>query len=445
MTITAQPAPAKRQSNASVGFAVGIGNFLEWYDFAVYGFLAVIIGKNFFAAETPMIGVLSSLAVFAVAFFFRPLGSLILGPIGDRWGRKISLAVSITSMGAATFLIGCLPTYQQVGILAPILLVVLRAIQGLATGGEWTGAATYLVEGAPKNKRARMASIVSATAGAATAFGSFFNLFLVSNLGEEAMFSFGWRIPFWLALIMVVVGLIMRFRLEESPVYQHLRANHQVAKSPFRGMLRRDWRPMLLTIAFGGIHGTGYYYLSTFTVNYLQVTLGLDSRTALTTVGTCLSIYVVFCVIAGIVIDKVGRRIPNLAAIGGYVVISIPAFMLMASGNLFFTYLGILLICAVQCFAATTCVVLLVELYAADARSTASAIGFNIAMACISGPAPYIGAWLAATVATPIAPAFFLVGLALVSFVILVVMLPETKDRDLYAMDNATATVEVEA
>ncbi len=434
-TATTQPPTRRARSNAAVGVAIGFGNFLEWYDFAVYGFFAVTIGKLFFSSDDPVVATLSSLAVFAIGFFFRPLGGFILGPLGDRLGRLAVLAISIVGMGGSTVLIGCLPTFQNVGVWAPLLLVLLRALQGLSAGGEWTGAATYLVEGAPNGQRARYASIVSATAGFATAIGSLLALWINSALAPEDVASIGWRIPFWLAAPMIVVGLILRFRLEESPVYTALREQHgETVKKPFKGMWRRDWKPMVLTLAFGAVHGTGYYYLSTFTVNYLQVSVHLDSKTAFVIVAICLGIYTGFCVLAGWVVDKVGRRIPNLIAMAGYVILSIPAFIMIATGQTALVILGILLIGAVQSLASVTCVVLLVELYPADSRSAASAIGFNIAIALVSGPAPYIGTWLAATFGNPVAPAFFLVAIALIAFIVLAKWLPETKGRDLYAL-----------
>jgi hypothetical protein len=145
-------------------------------------FLAVIIGQQFFSSHDPVVDTLSSLAVFAVGFFFRPLGAFIFGAIGDRWGRRTSLAISITAMGAATFLAGFLPTYAQIGVAAPLLLVVIRCVQGLSTGGEWTGASSYLIEGAPQGKRARYGSLIAATAGFATAFGSLFGFILLGSL-----------------------------------------------------------------------------------------------------------------------------------------------------------------------------------------------------------------------------------------------------------------------
>ena len=250
-------------SKVRIAIAVAIGNFMEWFDFAVYGFFAVIIGQLFFPADTdPFVAILSSLAVFAVGFFMRPLGGFILGPIGDRYGRRTSLAISVLAMGAATTLIGLLPVYHTVGIIAPILLVLCRCIQGLSAGGEWTGSAAYLIESTPTPHRGKFGSIISATAALATIAGSLFALFLNNTLSESDLLAWGWRIPFLLAAPLALVGLYIRMRLGETPVYKQIEAQDKVEKSPILRSLRENLRPILLTLAIAAVQGTGFYYLA---------------------------------------------------------------------------------------------------------------------------------------------------------------------------------------
>jgi MFS transporter, MHS family, proline/betaine transporter len=431
VTATSAPPTHVHQKRRQVLVAAGIGNFLEWYDFAVYGLLAVLLGQLFFSDNDPVTATLSSLAVFAVGFFFRPLGAILLGVVGDKLGRRTALVISITAMGAATVFIGLLPTYDQIGVAAPVLLVVIRAVQGLSAGGEWTSSAAYVIEGAPGHARARYGSVISATGALATAFGSFFALGLNSVFTREQMLSFGWRIPFWIAGLLVVVGLIIRLRLDESPVFNQIRAEQRIAKAPLRTGLRANWKPAVLTLAFGTLHGVGYYYIATYAVNYLQVTVHLEAKQALLIVGSALLLYAALCGPAGWVVDRYGRRVPNLLVAAGYVIVPIPAFALMGSGAIPLVLLGLLALVVVQTFASVTCVVLLVELFPASTRSSSSAVSFNIAIAFIAGPAPYIGAWLAATFGSPIAPAYYLVGLAAIAIVVLVRLLPETREWDL--------------
>ncbi|WP_104136093.1 MFS transporter [Cryobacterium sp. Y62] len=435
--MTSVSTPPTHRKLRQVALAVGIGNFLEWYDFAVYGVLAVTIGSLFFAGDDPVVSTLSALGVFAVGFLFRPLGAVILGIVGDNLGRRAALVISIIGMGVATVLIGFLPTYSEVGVLAPVLLIVIRALQGLSAGGEWTGSATYLIEGAPVGSRARYGSVISATGSLATAFGSFFVLTLNTIYTTEQMLAFGWRIPFWVAGILVVVGLFIRLRMDESPVFAEIQKQKRIVKNPLISGLRRNWKAAVLTLAFGTMHGVGYYYISTYTVNYLQVTVGLPPRSALLITGCGLLFHSGFCFFAGWVVDKVGRRRPNVLAALGFVIVPIPAFALMGTGNMLLVIIGFLLLIVIHAFASVTCVVLLVELFPAETRSSSSAVAFNFAVAFIAGPAPYIAGWLAATLQSPIAPAFYLVGLAVIAVIVLGKMLPESKGWNLF-LDRPT-------
>ncbi|AQA01646.1 hypothetical protein BVC93_03480 [Mycobacterium sp. MS1601] len=424
-------------SRARVAVAVGIGNFMEWFDFAVYGFFAAIIGQLFFPPDTsPFVALLSSLAVFAVGFVMRPLGGFVLGPLGDRYGRRTQLAVSVVAMGAATTLIGVLPDYASIGVAAPALLVVLRCVQGLSAGGEWTGSAAFLVESTPANRRGIFASVVSGTAALATIAGSLFALFLNSTLTEAQILDWGWRVPFLMAAPLAIVGLYIRSRLDETPVFQHLKAQKETQKTdrlePFRGF-RRNLKPILLTLAIAAVQGLGFYYLATYVVNYLVATVALDRGTALGLAAAGLGVYMFLCPVAGALSDRYGRRKLNILGTVGYIILPFPVFMMMSGGQSLAVVAGISILSLAQCLVSVTTVVMLVELFPASTRASSSALGFNFALAFIAGPGPFIAAWIAGATGSAVAPAGYLVLVAAIALVFIVKWLPETAGRDIAA------------
>jgi MFS transporter, MHS family, proline/betaine transporter len=431
------PTPEKSPRRAHLGVAVGIGNFMEWFDFAVYGFFAAIIGRLFFPEGTSdVVALLSSLAVFAVGFVMRPLGGLVLGPIGDRYGRRVQLAVSVLAMGSATTLIGLLPSYATIGIAAPVLLVLLRCVQGLSAGGEWTGSAAFLVESTPTHRRGIWASIVSGTAALATVVGGSVALLLNSVLTEEQVLSFGWRIPFLLAAPMALVGLYIRSQLHETPVFEQLKARGATATRPVTQGARRNLRPVLLTLAISSVQGLGFYYLATYVVNYLTATVGLDRGPALALSSAGLLVYMVLCPLAGLLSDRFGRRRPNVVGTAAYVLLPFPVFLMMSGGQPALVVTGIVLLSLAQCLVSVTTVVMLVELFPASSRASGSAVGFNLGLAFVAGPGPLIAAAIA-DATNAVLPAGYLVLVALVALPVIVRWLPETAGRDITAEHHA--------
>jgi MFS transporter, MHS family, proline/betaine transporter len=431
------PTPAAAPpSRTRIAVAVGIGNFMEWFDFAVYGFFAAIIGQLFFPPDTsPFVALLSSLAVFAVGFVMRPLGGFVLGPIGDRFGRRMQLAVSVVAMGAATTLIGLLPDYAAIGVAAPCLLVLLRCVQGLSAGGEWTGSAAFLVESTPTHRRGIFASVVSGTAALATIVGSLFALFLNSVLTEDQVLSWGWRVPFLMAAPLALVGLYIRSRLSETPVFEKVRAQQGVRTdrlAVFRGF-RRNIKPILLTLAIAAVQGLGFYYLATYVVNYLISTVELDRGTALGLAAIGLAVYMVLCPVAGALSDRFGRRRLNIIGTVGYVVLPFPVFLLMSGGHSVAVVAGISILSMAQCLVSVTTVVMLVELFPASTRASSSALGFNFALAFIAGPGPFIAAWIAGATGSAVAPAGYQVFVSAIALVVIVLWLPETAGRNIAA------------
>jgi MFS transporter, MHS family, proline/betaine transporter len=418
-------------TGARVALAAGVGNFLEWFDFAVYGFLAVTIGTLFFPAASDTGSLLAALAVFGVAFLVRPLGGIVIGAFGDRAGRRAALSLSILLMGACTTLIGVLPSYEQVGLWAPILLVLLRCGQGFSAGGEYAGAAAFLIEYAPRHRRGLYSSVVSATAALGVVGGGMVTLLLTAALDADSLSSWGWRLPFLLAGPLAAVGLYVRLKMEDTPVFRTLESTHRVTKSPLKGAGKYSKSGMGLVFACTAVAGLGFYYLATYLVTHLTVTLGMDKTSALQVAIAGLVLYAAMCPVAGRVGDRIGRRRTMLIGTLGLAATAIPCFILIASGPLPVTLLGIAIFAAFEALANVMLGVLLVELFPAHLRVSGSSIGFNLAQALVGGQGPLVAAALASALAWSFAPALYIVAVSSVAAVVLAMFLPETRDIDL--------------
>ncbi|MGX1934147.1 MFS transporter [Microbacterium resistens] len=419
-----------RQDRTKRMVAVGIGNFMEWFDFAIYGYFAAIIGAQFFPSGNPTAEMLSSLAVFAVGFISRPFGALILGPLGDRLGRRTVLIITVLGMGIITALIGLTPSFATIGIAAPIIIVILRLLQGGFAGSEWTSAAAYIGESAPKHRRAVYASVVTGTAGLAFLVGTLTAAVLTAAMPEDALNSWGWRLPFLASFLMAVVAMYIRRKLVDTPVFEELerkRAEGSVEHTPAREKVKA----FVMTLAFAGIFGVALYYLITYMNNFLSGAVGMPRLDALVVCGIVMAIYVAFNPLVGIAVDRLGRRPVLFTGLIGLIVWSIPAFLLMSTGN---PWLAGVALVPFALFVACTAVVnnvLLVEVFPASIRATGSAIGYNVAYALLAGPGPLIAAALVAGTGLLISPAFYVVAVAVLALAVLLPTLRETKGIDI--------------
>ncbi|WP_433716573.1 MFS transporter [Nocardia sp. CA-084685] len=415
-----------------ISVAAACGSFMEWFDFATYGFFAATIGQLFFPNDNPATELLLSLSAFGIALVMRPLGGVVFGIVGDRMGRRASLTGSVVLMAVSTTLIALLPTYASIGIFAPIALVVLRMLQGTSVGGEWAGAATFLVEQAPRNRRAMLGSVVPATAAVGGLGGVVVALTLTNVLVQGQMLDWGWRVPFLLATPLGLAALYIRLRLEDTPIFTEMKADGAIAQAPTREALRRNKRAIALCFFATASATVGYYYLVTSTPNVLMSEeVGMSRMAALSVTGVILAIYTAVCPLAGLISDRIGRRPTILLGAAGLIVVSIPAFQLLSSGNVVMVVLAMAVFALFEAMVNVTMVVLLIELFPARTRMTGCSLGFNLAGALLGGPAAVIVAASVSAIEFSGAGGIYTAAVAAMTLVGLYFLLPETRGRDL--------------
>jgi MFS family permease len=291
--------------------ASSMGTMIEWYDFYIFGSLAVVISTKFFPSDNPTAAFLSTLATFAAGFVVRPFGALFFGRLGDLIGRKYTFMVTLLLMGGATFLIGCIPSYETIGFMAPLLVLLLRLLQGLALGGEYGGAATYVAEHAPKGQKGYWTSWIQTTA----TVGLFISLMVIlatkSALSKEAFEEWGWRVPFWVSILMVLVSYIIRKNMHESPVFAKAKAEGKTSVNPLKESFGHKYNLKFVLLAlFGATMGQGvvWYTGQFYAMNFMKTVQCIDSSQVDTLLGIALLIGTPFFIVFGWLSDKVGRK-----------------------------------------------------------------------------------------------------------------------------------------
>ncbi|WP_413544187.1 MFS transporter [Citricoccus nitrophenolicus] len=415
----ADPVSRTRRRRAFAG-AIS-GHAIEWYDYGAYGFLAVYVGQLFFAADDPALGLLSSFAVFALSFFMRPLGGIFFGPLADRLGRKGTMMAVILMMSGATFLIGALPTYETVGVFAPILLVLLRCIQGFSAGGEIGTVTAFIAEYAGPGRRGYATSWLMFTAVMGLVLGSLVANGMIVALGDEAMLAWGWRVPFLVAGPLGIVGLYIRLKLEDTPEFQAIAARGGQAKSPLREA--GQWmRPIALVFGIITVHASIFYLVLTFASTFLTTHLGFDDTTKFWYVLAAGVLAAIVMPIGGWFTDRYGRK-PFLLVIGVLATASMMWFFWSAPGATAQSFVWPLMACAVTfgLYASST-YALMTELLPTHIRSTGIALGYNVPVAVFGGSAPFIASWLISLDGDITLPWTFFVGTGVLSLASLLVL-----------------------
>jgi MFS transporter, MHS family, proline/betaine transporter len=413
--MTAAAIPVEESSYQRAITAGVIGNVLEWYDFGVYGYLVPTISALFFPAGDPTVSLLLTFAVFGVGFVMRPVGSIVFGIYGDRYGRRKALSVVIFIMAISTFVLGLLPTYAQVGIAAPILLVVVRLFQGLSTGGEFGGSSAYIVEYAPQHRRGFCGSFQLVGTAGGFLLGSLTAALLNASLSQVDRLAWGWRLPFLFGIAVGFVGIYMRWRVSDTPKFTEIEAQGTTSTAPLADALLRHPRETLLAFA-STLHNTVAYYIALIYMTNYMVTVGkLPQGTALWISTGSLALMITLLPGLGALSDRIGRRPLMLFSCAAFILLGVPFFVMASSGSLGLTILALVLMMVCYAPYAATCASFLTEITSTRVRYTSMSVGYNIAVAIFGGFAPFIATWLVATTGSPRAPAMYLMGAAIIT------------------------------
>jgi MHS family proline/betaine transporter-like MFS transporter len=417
---------AKSQQSLIKIILIGlIGNVMEWYDFAVYGYFATVIGQLFFPAADPATSLIASFGAFAAGFLVRPLGGLLFGRIGDLYGRRRAMVLSVVAMAVPTVLMGFLPTYETAGIAAPILIVLLRIVQGLSVGGEFTSSLIFLVEQAPENRRAFSAVWGSWGASAGILLGSGVGWLINWWLNDAEIIAFGWRIPFILGGLIAVIGFWLRNTL-------HVEMPRTQSKSPVRDVFTQyRWqvlRVALLNIGFG----VAFYTVFIYAVSYIKNIDHLPEGLALRLNTWAMLLLLMVLPLAAWLSDRFGRKKVLAVACSLLVIGALPLFQLIHSSDESLILLGELSFAVIVGMVSGGIAATNVELMPAPIRCTGLAFAYNASIGIFGGLTPLLAAWLIDYTGNPIAPAYWVFATALISLFTIMFLVHETRYKPLH-------------
>ena len=419
-----------------VAVASAIGTTIEWYDYFIYASAAALVfGPLFFPTFEPLAGTLASFGTFAVGFLARPLGGIVFGHLGDKIGRKTMLVLSLLMMGFATFAIGFLPTYATIGIAAPILLVALRLIQGFAVGGEWGGAVLMTIEHAPRGRRGFYGSFPQLGKAAGIILANLVFLVIVAALPEEQFATWGWRVPFLISIVLIAIGLYIRLRIEESPIFQQVKETHSEARMPLVDVFRTYPREVILaggaciaTIAMG-------YLVEVYMLSYGTQVLGLANRTMLLLVVlvACVEIFAVVGLAA--LSDRLGRRKVFLSGTVLGALWALPFFWLIDTGSIALILIALVVMIVIASAMYGPQAALFAEMFGTRVRYTGASVGYQMGSIIGGGLLPLAAASLLAATGTSASISVYIIVLCAISFVAML-LVTETSQKDLGEVED---------
>jgi len=388
-----------------------IGNVLEWYDFAIYGFFAVEIGRQFFPNTSPVAQLLATFGIFAVGYLMRPVGGIVIGHVSDHYGRRAALIAAITAMAVPTFLIGILPGYATLGMAAPIILTLLRMVQGLSLGGEHPSSMVFLVERAPEGRRGLLGGMAACGAIVGLLLGSATGALLASLMSPEALADWGWRVPFVMGLGVGLIGNLIRRNIEETV------PEHSTERPAIVETLRNHWRLVGRIAALAAFNAVPFYLLFVYLVSVMELDNGFTPAQALLINTVSMTVLLPCMALSAWLTDIYGRKPVLLIAIGLGFITAWPLFTLMHQPDPVLVFAGQLGAAIFVGFFTAAFPALIVESAPAEVRCTAVALGYNLSIGIVGGLTPFLATLLVAYTDNPLAPAFLIMAAAAVAFI----------------------------
>ncbi|TCP53485.1 metabolite-proton symporter [Tamaricihabitans halophyticus] len=404
------------KSSKKVALGSFVGTTIEWYDFFIYGIAsALIFSELFFPSYDPLVGTLLSFATFGVAFVARPLGGIVFGHFGDRLGRKPMLVITLIVMGVSTGAIGLLPTYATIGIAAPLLLVLLRLIQGLSVGGEYGGAVLMSVEHAPKHRRGLYGSWVQAGSPAGQVIANTVFIIMSTSVSQEELFAWAWRVPFLFSFVLVIVGITIRLALDESPEFKRVERTKEVTSAPLLVIWRKYRKQVMLMMGAYISHGVTIYLGAVYSLNYGTETVGFSYTEMLTLVLICQAIVLVLIPIFAHISDRVGHKKVFMIGNVGMGVCAFPWFALLNTGNFAAAALGFVILFIPYSATYGTMAAFFSSVYETRVGYSGVSLGYQFGGVVGSAPAPLIAAALLANTGSSTAIGWYMVLMSIVS------------------------------
>jgi len=421
------PKVKKDKSMVKAIVAGSIGNALEWFDYGLYGYFSSVIATLFFPSQDPLTSLMMTFIVFGVGFVMRPIGGMIFGHYADKAGRSKALSATVMLMGVSTFAIGCLPTYSQIGVAAPILLALCRLVQGISTGGEWGSCMSFLAEYGRSDNRGFIVSWSQFSIAVGLLMGSALGTVLTAALSQESLYAWGWRIPFWTGLLIAIFGLYVRSKVDETPKYKEVKLSNGVADMPVVELFKKYRYETLVNIGVVIGWTISYWIIMAYMPTYISKVLQYPLWVGMSFNSVLLIIFMIAIPFAGMLADRIGRRPVMLIATAGFILFSYPLFYLMSTvktaGVLFFVLLVLALLQALLCGGAT---VYIPEIFPTHIRCSAIGVGYNFAVAAFGGTAPFVATWLISATGNPLAPIFYLIAGSMLTFLVVLFMAKET-------------------
>jgi MFS family permease len=418
------------QRARKAGFAAFVGTTIEWYDFYIYATAAALVfGELFFPEGNRLVGVAAAFGAYAVGFFVRPLGGVIFGHLGDRIGRRPTLVLTLVLMGLSTMLVGFLPTYAAIGVAAPILLVLLRVLQGLAVGGEWGGAVLMAVEHAPEKYKTFYGGFAQ-LGNPAGALGATAVFALISAQGDDFMENGGWRIPFLLSVLLIAVGFWIRYRVEESPVFQQQIEGHQEKQRlPLAFALRNNWKPILLGIGLLPVSTGGYAIATTFATAYgTDPGVDVSETLILSALSVASFIELLATLPTAWLGDRWGRKRVMFGGLVGSALVIAPVFLALEAHSELMIYVFFVLVRLTMTATYAPVATILAQMFVPEARYTSLSIAYGTGAAIWAGLSPVTATFLFAATGTVWSVIAFYIALTIISMVCLV-LAPQHKEE----------------